>query len=62
VKESLYWWLALKSVAGLGERSIKKLYQVFKDPRLVFEADRLELKALLGDAKAQAIAGKEVQL
>ncbi|NAZ23449.1 MAG: DNA-protecting protein DprA, partial [Thermocrinis sp.] len=59
MKESLYWWLALKSVAGLGERSIKKLYQNFKDPRLVFEADRLELKALLGDAKAQAITEKK---
>jgi DNA processing protein len=59
VKENLYWWLALKSVAGLGERSIKKLYQNFKDPRLVFEADRLELKALVGDAKAQAIKEKK---
>jgi DNA protecting protein DprA len=59
VKESLYWWLALKSVAGLGERSIKKLYKAFKDPRLVFEADQLELKALVGDAKTQAIKEKK---
>jgi DNA processing protein len=59
VKESIYWWLALKSVVGLGERSIKKLYQNFKDPRLVFEADQLKLKALLGDAKAQAITEKK---
>jgi DNA processing protein len=59
VKESLYWWLALKSIVGLGERSIKKLYQAYKDPRLVFEAEQLELKALVGDAKAQAIKEKK---
>ncbi|MFZ8787006.1 DNA-processing protein DprA [Thermocrinis sp.] len=59
MKESLYWWLALKSVAGLGERSIKKLYQAFKDPKVVFEADQWKLKALVGDAKAQAIKEKK---
>jgi DNA protecting protein DprA len=59
VRESLYWWLALKSIVGLGERSIKKLYQAFRDPRLVFEADQLKLKTLVGDAKTQAIKEKK---
>lgn len=40
-------------------KEYKKLYQAFKDPRLVFEADQLELKALMGDAKTQAIKEKK---
>ncbi len=60
MKDVLYWWLTLRAVTGLGEKGIKKLYQTFKDPRLVFEADPLELKTLVGKVKAQAIAERKL--
>ncbi|WP_448583903.1 DNA-processing protein DprA [Thermocrinis sp.] len=58
--EDLFYWLTLRAISGLGERSIKKLYQHYKDPRLILEADKKELEELVGEAKASRIKERKL--
>ncbi|ADC89668.1 DNA protecting protein DprA [Thermocrinis albus DSM 14484] len=53
--DRLYWWLRLRAVRGLGERSIKKLFLRWGDPEVIFKASWEELSLCVGPAKAEAI-------
>ncbi|WP_333785144.1 DNA-processing protein DprA [Thermocrinis sp.] len=58
--ENVFYWLTLRAISGLGERSIKKLYQHYKDPKLILEADQAELEELVGKVKASRIKEKNL--
>jgi DNA processing protein len=53
--DKLYGWLTLRSVRGLGEKSIKKLYEAFKNIERILSADLPELSQVVGKTKAYAI-------
>lgn len=57
---SIHDWLLLKAVKGLGEKSIKKLYTVYKDPSLILEASIQELSHIIGREKAERLKRKEL--
>jgi len=58
--DQLFYWLTLKAIHGLGERNIKKLYQYYKDPKLILEAERWELVKLVGEVRASRIKEKKL--
>ncbi len=58
--DKLYFWLTLKAIKGLGERSIKKLYTFYKDPKLVLESHEKELEQVVGKEKAFRIKNREL--
>ncbi len=51
----LYHWLILKSVKGLGERSIKRLYLRFKSAERILGAKREELATVLDRRKLELL-------
>ncbi len=53
--DRLYSWLTLRSVKGLGEKSIKKLYEAFGSAENVLGADFSSLSDVVGKNKAYAI-------
>ena len=53
--EKLYSWLILRSIKGLGERSIKKLWERFGSAEKILNANAEELESLLGRGKAWAV-------
>ncbi len=53
--EKLYNWLVLSSIRGVGERSLKALFERFKGAGSILEADEKELALVVGQAKAKAI-------
>jgi len=53
--DKLYSWLTLRSVKGLGEKSIKSLYEKFGSAEKILGADLLELSEAVGKTKAYAI-------
>ncbi|WP_448587278.1 DNA-processing protein DprA [Thermocrinis sp.] len=56
----LFYWLILKAITGLGERSIKKLYSYYKNPKLILEAEEKELASFVGESRARAIREKRL--
>ena len=58
--DRLFFWLTLRAISGLGEKSIKKLYQYYKDPQLILNAKEGELSLLVGPSKAKAIKEKNL--
>lgn len=58
--DKLYFWLTLKAIKGLGERSIKKLYTFYKDPKLILESHQKELEQVVGKEKAFRIKNGEL--
>ena len=59
VMEELASWLTVRSVKGLGERSIKKLWNRYRSARAILEAPVDELVEVVGRKKAQAIRDRE---
>ena len=53
--DKLYSWLILKSIEGIGERSIKKLWERFKSAERILNANMEELKSVLDKGKARAV-------
>jgi DNA processing protein len=58
--DKLYFWLTLKAIKGLGEKSIKQLYTFYKDPRLIFESHQEELEQVVGKEKAFKIKNTDL--
>ena len=52
-------WIILRSIKGLGERSINKLISRFGDPVTVLEADRESLSSVVGPRRAEVILRRE---
>ena len=53
--DRLYGWLVLRSVRGLGEASIKRLYETFGSAERVLSSDLVSLSDVVGKTKAYAI-------
>lgn len=58
--EKLYRWLLLKAIRGLGEVSIKKLWLNFRSASEILSASHQELKELLGEERAEALARRSL--
>ncbi|MCL4557244.1 MAG: DNA-processing protein DprA [Deltaproteobacteria bacterium] len=54
IRDSLYYWLALKRVEGIGNVYCKKLINAFRGPEAVFSASPEELQRVGGIAGATA--------
>ncbi len=52
-------WLILKSIRGLGERKIKKLFSLFKSARRILDADEEALAEAVGVRTARAVRSRE---
>ena len=57
--EALESWLLLSQIKGLGNKSLKKLWEHFSSARAILKADRRELTKIVGEAKAKAISDRE---
>ncbi len=57
--DRLYNWLILRSIKGLGERSIKKLWETFGSADAILNSDPEELESLLGSKRAEALIRRE---
>ncbi len=57
--ERLYRWLVLRSVRGLGERSLRRLWERFGSAEDILSADPGELEDVLGERKTQLLLRRE---
>lgn len=53
--DKLYAWLTLRSVRGLGEKSIKRLYEAFGKADTILSADLPALAQVVGKTKAYSL-------
>ena len=53
--DDLRLWLRLKLTKGLGERSIKKLYESFGSPEGILSARYEDLREIVGDGRARSL-------
>ncbi|MEZ0360664.1 MAG: DNA-processing protein DprA [Hydrogenobacter sp.] len=56
----IYSWLLLKAIKGLGEKSIKRLYLKYRDPKLILELDIQELAQVIGQERSQKLKKREL--
>ena len=53
--ESVRGWLYLRSIKGLGNVSLKRLFERFYSTKAILSADEDELSEVVGKSKARAI-------
>ncbi len=57
--EKLRLWLILSQMKGLGERTIKKLWEAFGSPEGILQASHDDLRAVVGERRATLIVRRE---
>lgn len=57
--DKIYRWIVLKSIRGLGEKSLKKLFNSLGSSEEILKADRNTLSKIVGEKKADLILRRE---